>query len=67
MDLRASQGHAVILKVDNGFSKMCHFVSFKKLPIAWELASVFAREDFCLHGFPKEIASDHGRQFLSRF
>lgn len=67
VDLPASRGHTVILMIVDRFSKMCHCVPLKKLPSAQELASIFAREVFRLHGLPKEIVSDRGSQFVSRF
>ena len=67
VDLPVSRGHTVILMVVDRFSKMCHCVPFKKLPTAQELATVFAREVFRLQGLPKEIVSDRGSQFVSRF
>lgn len=67
VELPASRGYTVILMVVDRFSKMCHCIPFKRLPTAKELASVFAREVFHLHGLPKEIVLDRGSQFASRF
>lgn len=67
VELPVSNGNTVILMVVDRFSKMSHCIPLKKLPTAQELASIFAREVFRLHGLPKEIVSDRGSQFVSRF
>lgn len=46
---------------------MCHFVPLPKLPPAIELAEVMLRHVFKIHGFPQDIVSDRGPQFVSRF
>lgn len=49
------------------FSKMTHFVALPKLPSAKETAEVMIKEVFRIHGIPKDIVSDRGPQFVSRF
>uniref|UniRef100_A0A8C5E6L5 Integrase catalytic domain-containing protein n=1 Tax=Gouania willdenowi TaxID=441366 RepID=A0A8C5E6L5_GOUWI len=46
---------------------MAHFVPLVKLPSAKELAEVMLTNVFRLHGFPRDIVSDRGPQFVSRF
>uniref|UniRef100_A0A3Q3APQ7 Gypsy retrotransposon integrase-like protein 1 n=1 Tax=Kryptolebias marmoratus TaxID=37003 RepID=A0A3Q3APQ7_KRYMA len=65
--LPASSGNSVILTNIDRFSKMVHLVPLKKLPTSKELADIMAREVFRLHGIPKDIVSDRGPQFISKF
>uniref|UniRef100_A0A3B3WFQ5 Integrase catalytic domain-containing protein n=1 Tax=Poecilia mexicana TaxID=48701 RepID=A0A3B3WFQ5_9TELE len=46
---------------------MTHLIPLHKLPSAPDLARVMAREVFRLHGIPRNIVSDRGPQFISRF
>lgn len=46
---------------------MVHFVPLPKLPSTKEMAEVMLRHVFCLHGCPKDMVSDQGPQFASRF
>lgn len=65
--LPQSEGKTVILTVVDRFSKMVHLIALNKLPTAKELSQVFTKEVFRLHGIPKNIVSDRGPQFISRF
>uniref|UniRef100_A0A6I8RAB1 Gypsy retrotransposon integrase-like protein 1 n=1 Tax=Xenopus tropicalis TaxID=8364 RepID=A0A6I8RAB1_XENTR len=67
VELPPSCGNTVIWVVIDRFSKMAHFVPLRKLPSAVELAQLFIQHIFRLHGFPVEIVSDRGSQFVSRF
>lgn len=65
--LPPSGGNTVILTVVDRFSKMVHFVPLPKLPSAKETAEVVLSHVFRLHGFPSDVVSDCGPQFVSRF
>uniref|UniRef100_A0A3B3BM67 Gypsy retrotransposon integrase-like protein 1 n=1 Tax=Oryzias melastigma TaxID=30732 RepID=A0A3B3BM67_ORYME len=65
--LPPSQGKTVVLTVVDRFSKMVHFIALPKLPSAKETAEVLLQEVFRLHGVPRDIVSDRGPQFTSRF
>ena len=65
--LPPSKGNTTILTVVDRFSKMVHFVPLPKLPSAKETAEVLLLHVFRLHGFPKDVVSDRGPQFASRF
>ena len=65
--LLVSQGNTTVLTVVNRFSKMAKFIALPKLPSAKETAEVMMNNVFRAHGFPKDIVSDRGPQFVSRF
>lgn len=46
---------------------MTHFIALPKLPSAEETAEIVMMQVFRTHGFPKDIVSDRGPQFISRF
>jgi len=46
---------------------MTHFIALPKLPSAKETAEVMMTQVFRIHGFPEDIVSDRGPQFVSRF
>ena len=65
--LPPSDGNTTILTIVDRFSKMVHFVPLPKLPSAKETAEVLLHHVCRLHGFPKDVVSDRGPQFVSRF
>ena len=65
--LPLSEGNTTILTIVDRFSKMVHFVPLPKLPSAKELAEIMLSNVFRLHGLPKDVVSDRGPQFVSRF
>ena len=65
--LPPSEGNTTILSVIDRFSKMAHFIALPKLPSAKETAEVILHHVFRLHGFPRDVVSDRGPQFVSRF
>uniref|UniRef100_A0A8C9ZTG8 Gypsy retrotransposon integrase-like protein 1 n=1 Tax=Sander lucioperca TaxID=283035 RepID=A0A8C9ZTG8_SANLU len=65
--LPLSEGNTTILTIVDRFSKMVHFVPLPKLPSAKELAEVMLSNVFKLHGLPRDVVSDRGPQFISRF
>ena len=62
-----SEGNTTVLTVVDRFSKMAHFIALPKLPSAKETADVMMNNVFRLHGFPRDIVSDRGPQFISKF
>uniref|UniRef100_A0A671TP74 Gypsy retrotransposon integrase-like protein 1 n=1 Tax=Sparus aurata TaxID=8175 RepID=A0A671TP74_SPAAU len=65
--LPVSQGNTTVLTVVDRFSKMVRFIAMPKLPSAKETAEVMMTNIFRVHGFPRDIVSDRGPQFVSRF
>ena len=65
--LPVSQGNTTVLTVVDRFSKMVRFIALPKLPSAKEAAEVMMTQVFRIHGFPKDIVSDRGPQFISKF
>lgn len=65
--LPVSEGNTTVLTVVDRFSKMTHFIALPKLPSAKETAEVMMHNVFRIHGFPRDIVSDRGPQFISRF
>ena len=65
--LPVSQGNTTVLTVVDRFSKMTRFIALPKLPSAKETAEIMMNNVFKVHGFPKDIVSDRGPQFVSRF
>lgn len=66
-DLPPSSGDMVIPTVVDWCSKMLHLIPLTKLPSAKELSSIMVKEIFRLHSLPKDIVSDCGPQFTSKF
>lgn len=64
--LPPSGGHTTILMVVDCFSKAAHFMPLPKLPTAAETGDLLVQHVFHLHGFPRDIVSDRGQQFVSR-
>lgn len=46
---------------------MAHFIPLHKLPSAKETAETMMDHIFRIHGFPTDIVSDRGPQFVSAF
>ena len=65
--LPVSQGNTTVLTVVHRSSKMTRFIALPKLPSAKETAEIMMNNVFKVHGFPKDIVSDRGPQFVSRF
>uniref|UniRef100_A0A3P9M1D4 Gypsy retrotransposon integrase-like protein 1 n=1 Tax=Oryzias latipes TaxID=8090 RepID=A0A3P9M1D4_ORYLA len=65
--LPLSRGHNTVLTVVDRFSKMVRFIALPRLPSARATADIFLNQIVRYHGFPKDIVSDRGPQFVSRF
>lgn len=61
------KGNITILTIVDRFSKMVQFVPMSKLPSAKEIAEAVLYNVDRLHGFPRDIVSDRGPQFVARF
>ena len=62
-----SNGFNVILVVVCRLTKMRHFIPCRDTCPAEQLAELYARHIFRLHGLPKTIISDRGTQFIDKF
>src|SRR4051794_19823325 len=66
--LPLSNGFDSILVVVNRFTKMAHFIPYQELGFdAPNLATLYQQHIFRLHGLPKDIVSDRGPVFNSKF
>ena len=62
------QGLDSILVFVDRFTKMAHFIAYTEEGFdAPELAEVFLHNIVRQHGLPKDIVSDHGSVFMSKF
>jgi transposase InsO family protein len=66
-DLPLSNGFDSILVVVDRFTKMAHFIACNKAILAKETADHILQQVIKLHGLPKDIISDRGPQFASKF
>jgi transposase InsO family protein len=63
----SGEGYSSIWVIVDRFTKMAHFVPLKKPATAENLAKVFVREIWRLHGLPTDIVSDRDSRFTSEF
>jgi transposase InsO family protein len=67
-DLPLSEGCDQLWVIIDRFTKMAHFIPLKKKnKKAEDLAEVFTREVWKLHGIPADIISDRDSRFTSKF
>jgi hypothetical protein len=64
---RSQKGHDAILVVVDQLSKVAHFLPVKETITASQLAELYISRIVSLHGIPKEISSDRGGLFTSKF
>ena len=65
--LPASKGHTKIWVVVDRFSKMAHFIPLSTDTPIKEIANIFLREIWRLHGLPSSVVSDRDSRFQSKF
>ena len=62
-----SNGFNAVLNVVCRLTKIRHFIPCRDTCTAEQLAEIYARHIFRLHGLPKSIISDRGTQFVADF
>ena len=67
VDLPPSNTFDCICVVVDRFSKMAHFVSYKKTITGENTAKLFIDNIYRYHGLPDDIVSDRGPKFVSNF
>ena len=65
--LPESQGRTPIIVLVDQFTKMAHFIALEKNATAKDVADVFLREVWKLHGLPTTIISDMDAKFSGEF
>jgi transposase InsO family protein len=67
-DLPLSEGCDKLRVIIDRYTKMAYFIPLKnKNKKAEDLATIFAREIWRLHGIPADIISDRDSRFMSKF
>ena len=59
--------HDSIMVVVDKLTKVAHFIPVKSMHKTDDIAKIFMKEVFKLHGFPKAIVSDKDVKFTSKF
>ncbi|GGV51938.1 hypothetical protein GCM10010495_81710 [Kitasatospora herbaricolor] len=66
-DLPSSRSYDSIFLIVDRFTKMAHFGLCTKSITDEKTAKLFIDNIYRYHGLPKDIISDKGTQFMSRF
>ena len=64
---QTARHHDYILVVVDRLSKMAHFLPCKSNITGQQTAQLFVDRIWSLHGLPKSVVTDRGRQFLNKF
>jgi hypothetical protein len=64
---KSTKQNDTIMVVVDKLSKVAHFIPVKSTCKAIDIANIFMKEIFRLHGMPKEIISDRDTKFTSNF
>jgi hypothetical protein len=64
---KSSKQNDFVMVVVEKMSKVAHFIHVKSTCKEIDIASIFMKEIFRLHGMPKEIISDRDMKFISSF
>jgi hypothetical protein len=64
---RTRDGYDSIWIIVDRLTKVAHFILVKTTYTGVKLAELYNSRIVCLHGVPKNIVSDRGTQFTSRF
>jgi hypothetical protein len=64
---RTQVGYDSIWVIVDQLTKVAHFISVKITYSRAKLAELYMSRIVCLHGVPKQIVSDRGSQFTSKF
>jgi hypothetical protein len=64
---RTQSGYDSIWAIVDWLTKVAHFIPVKTTYSGLQLAELYMLRIVCLHGVPKEIMSDRGTQFTSKF
>jgi hypothetical protein len=64
---RTLSGYDSIWVIVDQLTKVAHFIPVKTTYFGPQLAELYMSRIVCLHGVPKEIVSDRGTQFTSKF
>ena len=64
---RTRLGYDLIWVAVDRLTKVAHFIPVKTTYTSAKLAKIYMTRIVCLHGVPRNIASDRGTQFTSKF
>jgi hypothetical protein len=65
--LRTQLGYDSIWVIVDRLTKVAHFIPVKTTYSGLQLAELYMSRIICLHRVPKNIVSDRGTQFTSKF